>query len=98
MSLTKRKRRSDFGIKRGPIREREEARRLASLAYDQRELATLARFSEKRLAALVAAINDGKQHGQEIAEAPIGGLSEVYDIEHVAQEVARRGWPPFARP
>lgn len=95
MSLTKRKRRSDFGVKRGPLGSRKEQEAAAQRRRDEyrdRELRELAAFSDARLRALVAAIDKSMIARGECVEAPRGGLSEVYDLEHVAHEVARRGW------
>lgn len=103
MSLTKRKRRSDTGIKRGTAQERREASLRNEREYREYTLAALAAFTDERLRAFVLAINNGPPGLVDDGWAePAPGpwtFRHIYALELVASEIARRGWDtPTLRP
>ena len=94
MSLTKRKRRSDFGVKRGTVQERRDEALRWKREYQQVTLTLLAAFTDERLRAFVLAINQAWPHEFDDGwcEPAAGVATHPYSFELFAHEIARRGW------
>ena len=93
MTQTGRKRRSDFGVKRGSKREREDGNEALLRRYREDEARRLAAFSNDQLRDLVARLQPGSHMGRHVTARGAPGLAEVYSIDLVAKEVLARRWP-----
>lgn len=86
------KRRSDAGVKRGPQPTAADRRRQAE-EFDQRERRNIARWSDQRLRELVASVEAGNHNEIEGWEAR--SVAEVFELQFIKEELARRGWAPL---